>query len=87
MAFEGRAYFASASSEAWDFWKNPAFALTSVAALIGAAFVLRRPADLPTARPWLLVAPALLALMLLPLLVLTEGYFGPYSLGRYRWRD
>jgi hypothetical protein len=75
--FEDRAYFASASSEARDFWKNPAFDLTSVAALVIAGFVLVRPADLGTARPWILVAPALLALVLLPLLVLTNGYFGP----------
>ncbi len=75
--FEDKAYFASASSEARDFWKNPAFDLTSVAALVIAGFVLVRPADLRTARPWILVAPALLALVLLPLLVLTRGYFGP----------
>ena len=75
--FEDQAYFASASSEAWDFWKNPAFDLTSVAALVIAGFALVRPADLATARPWILVAPVLLALVLLPLLVLTSGYFGP----------
>ncbi|MPZ36386.1 MAG: hypothetical protein GEV13_36480 [Rhodospirillales bacterium] len=77
VTFEDKAYFASASSEVWDFWKNPAFDLTSAAALMIAGFVLVRPADLLTARPWLLVAPALLALVLLPLLVLTSGYFGP----------
>jgi hypothetical protein len=75
--FEDKAYFASASSEARDFWKNPAFDLASVAALVIAGFVLVRPADLRTARPWILAAPALLALALLPLLVLTSGYFGP----------
>ena len=75
--FEDKAYFASASSEARDFWKNPAFDLASVAALVIAGFVLLRPDDLRTARPWILVAPALLALVLLPLLVLTNSYFGP----------
>jgi hypothetical protein len=75
--FEDQAYFASASSEAWDFWKNPAFDLASVAALVIAGFALVRPTDLATARPWILVAPVLLALVLLPLLVLTSGYFGP----------
>jgi hypothetical protein len=75
--FEDKAYFASASSEARDFWKNPAFDLTSVAALVVAGFILVRPADLKTARPWILVAPALFALALLPLLVLTSGTFGP----------
>lgn len=75
--FEDSAYFASASSEARDFWKNPAFDLASVAAFVIAGFVLVRPADLGTARPWILVAPALLALVLLPLLVLTSSYFGP----------
>lgn len=75
--FEDQAYFASASSEAWDFWKNPAFDLASVAALVTAGFALVRPADLATVRPWILVAPLLLALALLPLLVLTSGYFGP----------
>ena len=72
--FEDQAYFASASAEAWDFWKNPAFDLASVAALVIAGFALVRPADLATARPWILVAPVLLALVLLPLLVLTSGY-------------
>ena len=75
--FEDRAYFASASSEARDFWKNPAFDLASIAAFVIAGFILLRPADLQTARPWMLVAPALLALALLPLLVLTNSYFGP----------
>ena len=75
--FEDKAYFASASSEAWDFWKNPAFDLASLAALVVAGFALARPADLATLRPWLLAAPALIALVLLPLLVLTSGYFGP----------
>ncbi len=75
--FEDQAYFASASSEAWDFWKNPAFDLTSLAALVIAGFALVRPADLATARPRILVAPVLLALVLLPLLVLTSGTFGP----------
>ena len=77
MTFEDKAYFASASSEAWDFWKNPAFDLASVAALVIAVFALIRPADLLTVRPWLLAAPALLALVLLSLLVLTSGYVGP----------
>ncbi|SEO62723.1 hypothetical protein SAMN02990966_02349 [Rhodospirillales bacterium URHD0017] len=76
-AFEDQAYFASASSEARDFWKNPAFDLASLAALVVAGFVLMRPADLATMRPWVLAAPALVALVLLPLLVLTGGYFGP----------
>jgi hypothetical protein len=75
--FEDKAYFASASSEARDFWKNPAFDLASLAALVVAGIALVRPAALATMRPWLLVAPALIALMLLPLLVLTNGYFGP----------
>ena len=75
--FEDQAYFASASAEAWDFWKNPAFDLASVAALVIAGFALVRPADLATVRPWILVAPLLLALVLLPLLVLTSGTFGP----------
>ena len=75
--FEDQAYFASASAEAWDFWKNPAFDLASVAALVIAGFALVRPADLATVRPWILVAPLLLALVLLPLLVLTSGIFGP----------
>lgn len=75
--FDDKAYFASASSEARDFWKNPAFDLASLAALVVAGFVLVRPADLATLRPWLLAAPALIALALLPLLVLTSGYFGP----------
>lgn len=75
--FEDKAYFASASSEAWDFWKNPAFDLASLAALVVAAITLARPAELATRRPWLLAAPALIALVLLPLLVLTGGYFGP----------
>jgi len=75
--FEDQTYFASASSEARDFWKNPAFDLASVAALVIAVFVLVRPADLATMRPWLLAAPALIALALLPLLVLTSSYFGP----------
>ena len=75
--FEDEAYFASASAEAWDFWKNPAFDLASLAALVVAGFALVRPAALLTVRFWLLVAPALIALVLLPLLVLTSGYFGP----------
>lgn len=75
--FEDKTYFASASSEARDFWKNPAFDLASLAAFVVAGFVLLRPADLATLRPWLLAAPALMALALLPLLVLTSSYFGP----------
>ena len=75
--FEDKAYFASALSETRDFWKNPAFDLASLAALVVAGFVLVRPADLATMRPWLLAAPMLIALVLLPLLVLTSGYFGP----------
>lgn len=76
--FEDKAYFASASAEAWDFWKNPAFDLASLATLVVAAFVLLRPAALLGMRLWLLVSPMLLALVLLPLLVLTGGsYFGP----------
>jgi len=75
--FKDRAYFASASAEAWDFWKNPAFDLASIAALVVAGVALVRPAALATRWPWLVVAPALLAMLLLPLLVLTRGYFGP----------
>ena len=75
--FEDKAYFASAASEVRDFWKNPAFDLTAIAALVVAGIALVRPAALATLRPWLLAAPALLALVLLPLLVLTSGYFGP----------
>ena len=75
--FEDKTYFASASSEARDFWKNPAFDLASVAAFVIAVFVLVRPADLATMLPWLLAAPALIVLALLPLLVLTSSYFGP----------
>ena len=75
--FEDQTYFASASAEAWDFWKNPAFDLASIVALVIAGFVLVRPADLATARPWILVGPLLLALALLPLLVLTSSHFGP----------
>jgi hypothetical protein len=75
--FEDKTYVASASSEARDFWKNPAFDLASLAALVVAGIALARPADLATRRPWLLVAPVLIALVLLPLLVLSNGYFGP----------
>ncbi len=75
--FGDKAYFASASAEAWDFRKNPAFDLASLAALVVAGFALVRPAALLTVRPWLLVGPVLLALALLPLLILTSSPFGP----------
>ncbi len=58
--FQDKAYFASASSEAWDFWKNPAFDLASIAALVVAGVALVRPAALATVAPGFVVAPALL---------------------------
>ena len=75
--FEDQAYLRRRHPKPGISAKNPAFDLASIAALVIAGFALVRPADLATARPLLLVAPVLLALVLLPLLVLTTGYFGP----------
>jgi hypothetical protein len=75
--YDDDVYFASALSEARDFWKNPTFDLLLLAALVVILWALARPEALATARPYRWAAIALVAVALAPLLALVHTAFGP----------